>query len=165
MHDQHPAPRTEQEAEALPASGQFGSEAWEAPKWSDRTLDTSLRIRGKAMSADHPVEVRDRGRGNLDPGHQLQLVQVDRAAGSRLPQPLLRPFERARDPVQQLSDVPRVATDFVKRLRQQRSRERALLDVGPLGKPSELRSALGIQCHVEPPLRYLASLHENARPV
>src|SRR5205814_4724001 len=119
IDDQHPAPRTEQEAKASPPPAQLRPQAWEPSERDEDAFHASLRVFRERVRSDHPLEVRDCRRGQLDPSQGLELVQIDRSAPSRLFQPKLGPFERARYPIQQCGDVPRICARLIQSLRKE----------------------------------------------
>lgn len=103
------------------------------------------------MGPDETVEVGDRGGGQLDPRHVLEVAQVDRASGPRLTESQSRALERAGDAVEQCDDVRGVGRRVVQSLREERSSQAPLVDARPLGELRKLRGALPIEGDVEPP--------------
>ena len=148
VHDKHPAPRTEQEAEVSPPPGQLRPEAREP---SERT---SERLTRRFVSIGRLCVRISRSRSAtaaVSASHEARTtaVEIDSAAGSRLLQPKLRPFERAGDPIEQCGDVPRVRARVVQRLGKQRTREAPSL-MWVRSASARARRALRIERDVEP---------------
>lgn len=119
------------------------------------------------MAVDQAVEVGDRHRAQLDPGHALQIIERDRLAANRLLPPELRTRECTRNAVQQGGDACWIRISLVKRTGEQRASERPLVHVRPLSKGRELLRMLRFQGHVEATsIRCHAyKLHETTRAV
>ena len=93
VHHDHPPPRTEDEAEVRPSSAQLGSQQRKAFERPQRALQARLRVRRQAVSEDQAVEILGSCRGELDPRHELQLVERDRLPRPSLLEPELGALE------------------------------------------------------------------------
>jgi hypothetical protein len=149
VHDHHPSPRTEDEAESLPSSTQCSSEQRKALERQQGALHARLGVRRQAVSEDQSLEVLDRRRGELDLGHRLELVDWDRLARSSLLEPELGALEGAGDPVEKLDHMTGVHVRLVDCVREEGARERPFLGVRALGQERELRSALGTESDIQ----------------
>ena len=74
VHDDQPAPRSEQEAEARPAAGELGAEARKLGQRPKGPPDSLAGIGRKAQRANEAVEILDRRAPDLSTRHRLQVV-------------------------------------------------------------------------------------------
>jgi len=79
----------------------------------------------------------------------LQVVERGRSAGSGVFEPCRRPFERPGDAIEQVDNMSGIHVGFVDRPGQERTGERAFLQVGPLGETRELRRVLLIERDIQ----------------
>jgi hypothetical protein len=101
------------------------------------------------MSEDQAVEILGGCRGELDPGHELELVDRDRLPGSSLLEPELGALEGAGDPVEELDRMTGVHVSLVDRVRKERAGECPFLGVRALGEERELRRPLGVESDIQ----------------
>ena len=86
---------------------------------------------------------------DVDPRHVLEVVERGRLAGACLNEPELGPFRRARKRVEQVGDVAWIGLRLVERVRDQRTCERAFLNVRLLRESRELGGVGFVERDVE----------------
>lgn len=77
MDEQHPSPRSEEDAQSLPAAGQLDAEAGEVSERAQARANSVARVDGQAERADEVVEVLDGCAGELDARQPSELVEAD----------------------------------------------------------------------------------------
>src|SRR5271157_3330398 len=89
VHDQHPAPGTEHEAEFGPAAFQRSTQKRETFEWSERGSEALDGVGRQAQGSDEVLQIRSGCRSDDNGRHALEVFQSSPQAGSGLPCPLL----------------------------------------------------------------------------
>jgi hypothetical protein len=145
VHDHHPSPGAEHEAEVLPASMELGSEKGETPEWFQGAFHALLGVRLEAVSDDQTVEILGCCRGKLDQCHELELVDGNRLPGVGLLEAQLGTLECAGNAVEQLHDMTSINVGIVDGVSEKRPRKCSFLGTCALGEERELLRAFGIK--------------------
>lgn len=150
VDEQHRAPRAEDELEALPASGEFGTQPGELLQAFEDVPYTLPGVARQRVCSDERVQVSAGRSSQLDLRHVLQLVERDGVSRCGLRDAQLCAVEGTIDPVEQRGNVRRVGIEIIDAAAEQRPGERALVDVDTCGEPGELGGVLAVQGDVEP---------------
>ena len=115
VDQQHPSPRPEDEAQALPSSGELGAQTGELTQWLQAGTHAPSGIRRQRQDGDEPVKVLDRSTGELDASHALQPVETDRVTRGGLATANLGPLPGSIDPLEDRDDRVRVGVRVIDR--------------------------------------------------
>jgi hypothetical protein len=115
VDQQHPSPRSEDEAQALPSSGEFGAQTGHLAQGSQAGTHAPSGIRRQRQDGDEPVQVLDRSPGAFDASHALQLVETDRVTRGGLTTADLGPIPGSIDRVEDRHDRVRVGVRVIDR--------------------------------------------------
>jgi len=108
VHDDHPAPRTEQETGPRPAAAELRPEPGESLQQDERSRHALFGVR-QAVRTDERGEILDCGFRDLYSGHgRSEVGERDGSTLVRLLESELRPLESAVDAVQELDHMARV---------------------------------------------------------
>ncbi len=165
VDDQHPPPRPEEEPHCRPPAAQLGAKLGELLESAQQASDTSACVRRKAQRDDETVEILGGGSRQLDASHALELIQLDRLAPTRLLSPQRCALVGTIDPIEQQHDIGWIWIGVIDCARQQRSGERALIDVDTTRQPRQLRRVLVIERDVQPSRCHTGMLHAATRRV
>jgi hypothetical protein len=115
VDQQHPSPRPEDEALALPSSGELGAQTGELLQWVQAGTHALSGSRRQGQGGDEPVQVLDRSAGELDASHELQLVEPYGVTRRGLTTANLGPLPGSLDPVEDCHDRVRVGVRVIER--------------------------------------------------
>jgi UPF0271 protein len=101
------------------------------------------------VSENQAIEILDGCRAELDPRHELELVDRDRLPGSTLIEPDLSPLEGAGNSVQELDHMTCVHVRLVNCVGEKRAGKRPFLSVRALREECELLCALGVEGDIQ----------------
>jgi hypothetical protein len=112
--------------------------------------DSPAGVVGEAVREDEAVQILSGDGADRDLCHRgLELVEVDDLSGFAALQPESRPLVGTGNAVEQGCDIARLGVGVFDCHREQRTRERSLLDVGTRSELCEPRCVLGIERDVQ----------------
>lgn len=116
VHDQHPSPWPQDETEAGPPTVECRAEARKSCERADGALEPLLRVLRHAVGPYQPVQVVGGRRGDLDPWHALEVVQVNRPPGPGVVETFMGALQCLWQAVQERGHVARIGIGVVQRV-------------------------------------------------